>query len=41
MFSPYQRYYDFAVRVGLEVIRELQLLTQDPMVVNLTVDSKR
>ena len=39
--SPYQWYYDFAVGVGLEVVGVLQLFTQDPMVVNFTVDSKR
>lgn len=40
MLRSYQWYYDFAVRVGLEVVRVLQLLAQDPMVVDLTVDSK-
>lgn len=41
MINPYQRYYDFAVRVGLKVVGELQLLAQDPMIVDLTIDSKR
>ena len=41
MFRSYQWYYDFAVRVGLEVVGVLQLLAQDPMIVDLTVDSKR
>ena len=41
MFGAYQWYYDFAVRVGLEVVRMLQLLAQDPVIVDLTIDSKR
>lgn len=41
VFSSHQWDYDFAVRVGLEVIGVLQLLAQDPMIVNLTIDSKR
>lgn len=41
MFSLYQWYYDFAVGVGHKVVRVLQLLAQDPMIVNLTIDSER
>lgn len=41
MSSSYQRYDDFAVRVGLKVVGALQLLAQDPMVVDLTIDSQR
>ena len=40
-FSSYQWYYDFAVGVGLEVVGVLQLLAQNPMIVDLTIDSKR
>lgn len=41
MIDSYQRNYDFAVRVGLEIVGVLQLLAQKPMVVDLTIHSKR
>lgn len=41
MFRSYQWYYNFAVRVGLKVVWVLQLLAQDPVIVYLTIDSKR
>jgi hypothetical protein len=37
----YQWYYDFAVRMCLEVVRNLGLLSQDPVVVDLAIDSER
>lgn len=41
MSNSYQWYYNFAVRVGLKVVWVLQLLAQDPVIVDLTIDSKR
>ena len=41
MFSSYQWYYNFAVRVSLKVVWVLQLLAQDPVIIDLTIDSKR
>ena len=40
-FRPYQWYYNLAIRVGLKVVWVLQLLAQDPVIVYLTIDSKR
>jgi len=39
--GPYQRYYDFAIGVGLEVVRMLQLLAQDSMIIDLAIDGER
>lgn len=36
----YQGYYDFAVRVGFEVIWVLEMFAQHSMVIDLAVDSK-
>lgn len=41
MFLTYQRYDDFTIRVGLEVVRFLQVLAKDPVVVDLPVDCER
>ena len=41
MVGSYQRNYDFAVRVGLKIVGVLQLLAQEPMIVDLTIHSKR
>ena len=36
----HHRYYHFTVRVGLEVVGLLELLAQDPMVVDFAIDCK-
>ena len=41
MFNSYQWQYNFAIRVGLEIVWVLQLLAQDPVIVYLTIDSER
>jgi hypothetical protein len=38
--SLYQRYYDLAVRVCLEVVRLLEALAQDAVVVDLAIDGQ-
>ena len=36
----YQGYYDFAIRMCLEVVRLLELLSQDSVIVDFAIDSE-
>jgi hypothetical protein len=40
LLLSYQRYYDFAVRVCLEVVWVLEALPHQPVVVDLAIDSE-
>jgi hypothetical protein len=40
-YGAYQWYYDLAIRMCLEFIRDLQLLTQRSVIVYLAIDGKR
>jgi len=40
VLCTHKRYYDFAVRVGFEVVGLLEVLAQNPMIVDFTVYSK-
>jgi hypothetical protein len=40
LLLSYQRYYDFAVRVCLEVVWVLEALPHQPVVIDLAIDSE-